>query len=485
MLGEPASLDPAAQGDIGSAAVGAQLYEGLTAFDPSLHVQPALAESWQVLDGGRRIVFRLRDGVTFSDGTPITAGDVFRSWLRVVDPAHPSPLASLMGDVENATAYLRGDVRDPGAVGLRADGRDVEVRLNRPAADFPSIVAAPTFAVVPPSVRGEADAARAGDAFVGSGAYRLESAAPDRTVLVANDRYWAGRPAIGRIELVHDIGGRGPVAAFEAGDVDVAPVAGVEASWIVYDDALGPQLHIEPSIGVVYYGFTTTRPPFDDARVRRAFAMAVDWRRIVPLVGGDDTTTATGMVPPGIPARSTSDFLPPYDPGRARDLLAEAGYPGGAGFPSVSFLTDGSAFDGAMLEGIRHELGIDLKVERMGDGYFERLAAAPPDLWSLSWVTDYPAPNDFLGILLGTGATNNYGRWTSPDFDAAVSDAQAASDAAAARRAWDRAESIVRDDVPVIPVAYGDGWTLVRNGLLGAGENGIGIIRMAGLAWAD
>jgi ABC-type oligopeptide transport system substrate-binding subunit len=121
----------------------------------------------------------------------------------------------------------------------------------------------------------------------------------------------------------------------------------------------------------------------------------------------------------------------------------------------------------------------------MGDGYFDRLGTDPPQMWSLAWVADYPGRNDFLGVLLNTGASNNYGHWSSPEFDAAILEATAASDPAEASAAYDRAERIVRDEVPVVPLSYGPGWALSRTGLLGAGQNGLGIVRMAGLAWAD
>jgi oligopeptide transport system substrate-binding protein len=88
-------------------------------------------------------------------------------------------------------------------------------------------------------------------------------------------------------------------------------------------------------------------------------------------------------------------------------------------------------------------------------------------------------------VLLGSGSANNYGRWSSPAFDAAIAEAGAAADPVAAGEAYDRAEAIVRDEAPVIPMSYGTGWALVREGLLGAGQNGMGALRMAGLAWAD
>jgi len=483
LVGTPADLDPALQGDIASAVVGSQLYESLTAFDPGLVLRPALAESWDVLDGGRRIVFHLRDGLTFSDGTPLTGEDVVRSWLRIIDPKRPSPLASLMSDVAGADAYLHGTSTDQSSVGLTASGNDVEVRLSRPATDFPAIASGPTFAVVPPSLGAGADAIQPGDGFVGSGAYRLSDQTATELTLTANDRYWAGKPRIGTVHLITSLGGRSPVQVFEDGDIDYAPIGDYDANWIRYDRSLGPALRTVPSAGLTYFGFDASKPPFDDVRVRQAFAWAVDWKRIVALADGASSTPATSMVPPGIPGRSDQDFSPKHDPEAARSALAAAGFPGGAGFPEVT-LVNGSGYDQAVIADLERELGIHLKSETWDD-YFQRLGTDPPAFWSLGWVADYPGPNDFLGLLLSKGSTNDYGRWDSPEFDQAIADAAAATDPIAVRAAYDRAEPIVQRDVPVVPLAYGDGYALARDGLLGATESGLGIMRLAGLDWAN
>lgn len=488
LTGAPTSLDPAVQGDAGSAAISAQLFETLTAFDTNLELRPALAESWQFTPDGRQITFRLRPNLTFSDGSPLRASDVVESWLRIIDPQQPSPLAALALDIEGAAAWLQGQSGDSSTVGLRADdgANELTVDLVRPASDFPNIVAGPTFAVVPPGIRDDPGALTPGDGFVSSGGYVLTGETLTGLTLTANERYWAGEPAIETLELIGDLGGRSEVATFEAGELDYAPISSFDAAWIAYDETLGPMLREVGSLSVQYYGFDTSRPPFDDVRVRQAIGKAVDWRRIAALAGSDGSVEpANSLVPPGIPGRSDADYLPVHDPDAARELLAEAGYPGGEGFPDTTLMTFGGGFDEAILAEIGRELEVELRWETMGDGYFDRLATAPPQMWTLGWVADYPGRNDFLGVLLGTGAASNYGRWSSPEFDAAIAEAGSAIDPEEASAAYDRAEAIVRDDVPVVPIVYTAGWALSRPELLGASQNGLGIVRMAGLAWDE
>ena len=109
----------------------------------------------------------------------------------------------------------------------------------------------------------------------------------------------------------------------------------------------------------------------------------------------------------------------------------------------------------------------------------------PPAFWEMDWVADYPGANDFLGLLLGTGKTNNFGRWSSPDFDAAIGQALSAGDQASTQAALDRAQAVVQDQAPVIPVDYGGAYSMAKAGLLGAVTNGQGLMRYAGLAWGS
>jgi oligopeptide transport system substrate-binding protein len=482
--GDPTTLDPAVQGDLGSAQVTAQLFEGVTAVDPNLTVRPALASAWTTSDGGRSITFTLRSGLTFSDGSNLVAADVVRSWLRLINPAHPSPLASLMSEIHGVGPYLAGQSSDPSGVGLKANGDTVVVSFDQPATDFPALVSGPAFGVVPPAI--DDPATLTPGTFVGSGAYVLAKRTDTELTLTANPRYWAGTAPIRTVHYLTTLGGKSPVEAFEGGTLDYSPIDDSDASWIRYDPTLGPQLRSVPSLSTTYYGFDVRQKPFDDVRVRQAFAHAVNWTRIVDLANTGSLTAATSMVPLGMPGRSSTNFLPAFDKATAQAELSAAGYPGGAGFPTVTLITTDTGFDEAILADLKANLGVTVRIETLDfNDYFGRLASDPPAFWTLSWVADYPGPNDFLGLLLGTGSTNNYGHWSSNEFDAAISQATAATDQASATRAFDAAQAVVQRDVPVVPLAYGTGSALARKGLLGASDNGLGILRFAGLAWSQ
>lgn len=479
----PLTWDPARAGDAGSAAILAQVWEGLTTWDPDGRLQPALAREWAVSDDGLRLDFQLRPSITFSDGSPITADDVVRSWLRVIDPESPGPLAGLFSDVAGVPAYLAGE-SDASGVGMRAEGQDrVVVEFVRPAAWFPAAAASPTFAVVSPSV-GSARGPFLPEGLVVSGGYLPVRQDGNGIHLEANDRYWAGRPAIGAI--LHRTGSLdGPVDSFQAGAVDQVPISVLDARWVAYDAELGPQLRRTSGMQVQYLGFDTTRPPFDDTRVRQAFAWAVDWKRLVALAD-QASLPATSIVPAGIQLRGEGDFTPRHDPDSARTALAAAGYPGGAGFPDVTLVTSGTFYDAAIAAELERELGIRLRSEVLPfEDLTRRLEEDPPQVWQLGWAADFPHPHDFLGLLLETGSPNNVGGWSDTAFDAELDGAASTADPDQQIAHYQAAQRIVADQVPVIPLEYPEDWALSRDGLLGAGDAGLGIIRYAGLAWDD
>lgn len=481
--GTPLSWDPAAITDGISAQLLTQVFEGLTVLDADSNVRPALAESWRLERDGHRLVFELREGLTFSDGAPLTAEDVRRSWLRVVDPTAPSPLSSLLDDVAGAAAYARGEgsVED---VGIRADGRSLTLDFTRPAAYFPSVAAVPTLAIVPPTIDEQARGPEADEVFAASGAFVPVEQELGQIRLQANERYWGGPAPMSRVTVITDDGGRSPVNVFEDEAVDWTRVASADASWIRYDRYLGPQLRHTDEMAVNLLGFDTTEPPFDDPAVRRAVAMAVDWRRLAELDGAD--VAPTSIVPPGVVSRPDGDFLLPHDPEGARAELAEAGYPGGVGLPEVALATYGVGPAEAIASELEAVLGLEVNVEvRPFEQHSELLEREPPDMWTLAWSADYPHAHAFLGLLLESESTANVGGWSDAGFDSLLEAAAATGDPAEQARLYGEAQAIVRDEAPVIPLDYGATWWLSREDLRGGRVSGVGLMRYADLARAD
>ncbi|MGD0248235.1 MAG: hypothetical protein ABSB75_04195, partial [Candidatus Limnocylindrales bacterium] len=160
----------------------------------------------------------------------------------------------------------------------------------------------------------------------------------------------------------------------------------------------------------------------------------------------------------------------------------------GVGFPKVTMVTttSGGQLERAIIRQLHDNLGIDIAYRAVDwDVYNARLLDDPPDIWQMDWVADYPGANDFLGLLLGSGQPNNFGRWSNAQFDQTITRALTAQDATAMQQAFDDAQAIVLDQAPVIPVAYGAGYALAAKGLLGAVPNSQGLVRYAGLAWAS
>lgn len=478
---QPFTYDPAHAGDAGSANVIAQVFEGLTAFDAQSNVQPALADSWQTSADGKTLTFHLRPGIEYSDGSPITAQDVVGSWLRLLDPQQPSPLASLLGDVAGAADYQAGRI-SADQVGLHANGDQVVVDLARPATYFLAVTASPSLAIVPPSMYGQLDNGVPANIVV-SGAYVPSESTQGVINLTANPHYWAGTPPLTNVDLVTDYGNNSGVGEFTSGLVDYTGIGPGDASWIAYDPNLGPQLRQTDSFATDYYGFVTTTPPFDDPNVRLAFAEAVDWNRIVTLAGG---TPATSMVPPGIPGRDTADHRPAYNPTDAQNLLAQAGYPNGKGFPAVTIDTYGVGYESTVAAELQQNLGVTVNVEVRDFSDFPAYLAGvrTPHMFTLSWIADYPQPNDFLGLLLETGSTSNFGGWSNSQYDSLIAQAAATADVSQQQALYAQAQDILAKEAPVVPVDYGQSFALSRNGLLGALESGVGFIRIAGLDWA-
>ena len=478
--GEPATMDPAFIGSAGDVQFLLQVYAGLTRLDEDGKPYASLAESWTVSDDGRTYIFRLRSGLAFSDGSPLEADDVRRSWLRVLDPATHSTAPDVLTLIDGAAERLAGGPE--GGVGIDApDARTLVVHLKHAAAYFTAIAATPTAFVVPRDATGSDDAWQSVNGFVGSGPYVASGTDGTDLILRANDRYVAGPPPIAEVRWITDLDGDS-VTAFADDQADLLGIGSFDAGWIAFDRDLGPALYQSAALGVQFFGFDTTRPPFNDARVRRAFSLALDRPRLVANSEGSSGTPASTVVPPALWPDAMEDDHE-TDLAEARSLLDEAGYADRTRLGTITVNGSGLGVSPAVAVW-EEELGAQIDIEAMEfSDYLQALVDDPPQVFSINWIADYPSPYALYSLLLLPDASSNYGGWDDAEFVQlleAASSADGEADQAAAYRAVD---ARVDSEAPIIPWAYGAGWWLVRPGLRGLGNLTTGLLDLGRVSW--
>jgi oligopeptide transport system substrate-binding protein len=482
LSGPPGTLDPAFIADASDVEFLLQVYAGLTRLDEVGDPYPSLASSWETSQDGRVYTFHLRQGLHFSDGSPLDASDVRRSWLRLLDPGVASTAPDVLNVVVGAAERLAGGPEE--GVGVEApDAGTLIVHLRHAAAYFPAITATPATFVVPRTA-GKDDSWQSASSFVGSGPYVVDRLAGTDVVLRANSEYVSGAPPIAEVRFIGQVASDS-VTAFAAGEIDLAPVASFDATWVAYDPDLGKRLHRAAPLSVLYFGFDTTRPPFDDARVRRAFLLALDRGRLVERAESAAAQPASSLLPPALWPEGMTDERAP-DLATARRLLDEAGYADRAKLGTIVINNSGGLNLAPAVAVWRSTLGVDVAVEDRGFGdYLDPKAVRPPHIFTINWIADYHSPDAIYSLLLLPSAASNYGKWSDDDFVNLLEHAAAASTPAEQAAAYRRVEARVDDQVPVIPWLYPDSWWLARDGLRGLGDLTTGLLDFGRVSWAE
>lgn len=459
---EPESLDPAIISGQPEGRLVMALFEGLTSRDGTGRIGPGMAERWDVSADGLEHTFHIRQTARWSNGDPVTAHDFARSWERTLNPLTTSPYSELLFAIEGAEAYASGKAGDFSRVGVTAlDGRTLRVRLRAPTPYFLELCAFQThYPVHMPSIeRHGIDWIKPGK-LVSNGAYRLvEWRINDRIRLEANPHYWrAGSVRLKTVEALPISQATTAFNFYSTGVADLTLDKGVVPPMLLDELRKRPDCHIAPILATYFYRFNVTRKPFDDVRVRRAFAMALDKQFIVRRITRNNEPPAGSFTPPGIRGYDPPRGLP-HDPQAARGLLAEAGHPGGAGFPPVGLLFNSTEQDEeiavAVQDMLRRELGVRVELRRQEwKVYLNSLNRLDFDMARSTWVADYPDPNTFLDCFV-TGRGNNRTGWGNARYDALLDEANRTLDPAARFALMRRAEEIlVEGDVPIAPAYH-------------------------------
>ena len=481
---EPTTLDPNLAEDYYSITPVEQMFLGLTNINnETAEIEPELAESWETSEDGLTWTFNLRDDVLWSDGQPVTAQDVVYSVKRAVMPETASPYAYVLYIIKNASAInqtaIPTDTYDIDTLGVEAvDEHTVQFTLEAPASYFLSISSMWTLRPVPSwAIEEFGDAWTDPANIVVNGAYKVTEWNPGESLtFVKNDGYVnAADVQIERVELAVITDQNTEVALYESGELDVAgegaaslPVE--EVTRIREDATLSAELHEGPRASTTYVGFTMTKAPFDNVLVRKAFSAAIDRETMVRDVVGSGVP-ATQFAPPGIFGAPDPEVGIGFDVEQAQAWLAEAGYPDGADFPTVTYRYFANTLEEALAQALqamwKETLNVDVEIEAQefpvflaglrNDVPLEQM----PEMWRLGWGADYPDENNWVYEVFHCTDSSNYPRAACTEADELAKQAALEPDQEVRKELYAQVETLMfQEEVRVAPY-YHRGYTIL------------------------
>ncbi len=446
---EPTTLDPAYAVDYSSGLVSSLIHGNLVRYNPGGVIEPDLAGSWEVSSDGTVYTFHLVKS-RFSNGLAVSADDVVYSFRRLLDPATTSPRWWVLESVMGAETFHREGTVD--RLGIEAvDDSTLRVQLARPTAHFLSLVSMPAAGIVAPgevSLRGEGY----GWMPCGSGPWMLERYGEgDEIVLVKNPHFSGERSSLEGISFRIIPEPMTRIAEFEVGNLDILEVPRAELErW----RSAGAALLDEEELRVVYIGLNNGRTPFTDMRVRRALNHAIDVEMIIARVLFGAGRRARGVVPPGLRRAPEPGERYAFDPGKARSLLTEAGYPDGF---AMEIWQRENPEGGRVLESIQGylaEVGIRVTiVTREWSAFKQAIDGETADAFYLDWFADYPDPENFLVPLFHSsnrGGGGNRTGYRNPEVDSMLTVAGLSREEGIRWELLAAAEDIIYGDAPWI-----------------------------------
>src|SRR5262245_28909390 len=463
MLGaNPITLDPALVTDAYGGSVVRQIFDGLVQLDANLKPIPALAEFWEASRDGRTWTFTLRQGVKFHNGQEVTAQDVVYSFTRLLDAAQPLSVAQLFQHIRGVKEFRAG--KAPSVQGLQAQDRySFRMVLEEPLAPQLTVLGLAYTAVVPQE-EVEKPGGDFGHAPVGTGPFKFVRWQPNQEiVLEANDQYYEGRPFLDAVVFKIIVGARleKTFAEFLKGHLEETIIPSERVDEVrVNPQYRQYQYFRKPTLSLQYLGFNTQMKPFDDRRVRQAFNYAVNKEVIVREIARMGDIPAVGALPPWLLGYDPDLRGYDYNPARARELLAAAGYPNGTGFPVVQLWSNHQAASTqAELTAYQRylaDIGVQVEIHFAPDwqAFRARLEQGIPPMFRLRWLADMPDPDNMLFPILHSASSTNRTFYRNPRVDQLLEQARQELDEAQRIALYREVEHIVLHDAPWITQQY-------------------------------
>ncbi len=466
MSSDVTTLDPARIQDVDTMDLHTNIYEGLVAYDVQNVIVGRVADKWDSPDGGKTWIFHIRDGVRFHNGRVVTADDVVWSIQRALSDKVKSPTAS---------SYLN-DIKSVSAT----DAQHVTFSLDAPRAYFIGKLTYACAFVLAKEAVGDKDITEVSQA-VGTGPFKLKSIVPGQQVIVERwDDYYLTKANVSRVERVIILDASTRLNKYRAGELDSMNLDHSQLPGVETDPALAPQLSYRLRPAVNYIGLNQAAAPvLRDERVRKAIAMALDRTKLCRDLL-HNVPPANTLIGPGVPGYRKEYSGLPFDPAGAAKLLAEAGYPGGRGFPELTITVREKTPDSLIVgESVQTQLRRNLritvkpKVLQWGTLLNERNENRL-QLYFLSWYADYLDAQNFLSLLLRSGAPNNHDGFSNATFDKMVDEADSITDEKRRVALYQKAEDLVVLSGARIPLFFQQDAVLVNPRVKGLDFNLMG-----------
>lgn len=481
----PETLDPALNSAVDGGNMLLFAYDCLLNVDKDNKIIPGAAESYDVSDDGLTWTFHLRDGLKWSDGSALTAKDFVYSWKRVADPATAAPYGeTVLGMVKGFDEAAAGNVD---ALGVSApDDTTFVVQLAHPCAYFDKLAAFATLSPVnQATIEKNGDAwATQPDTYICNGPFYISEWVPSSYILFTKNPYYRDADSIklDSIKLLLMEDSNAAYGAYKTGeammikDVPTAEIPSLQGN---------SEFHVDPDLGTYYVSLNDTLPQFSDSRVRMALSLAIDRNYVANTLMQGVYTPAPNFIGTGVSDWDGSSFMDNANGGKpyidvndfqgnlakAKQLLADAGYPDGKGFPVINYSTNDAGYHKVVAQYLQQawkELGITVNVNVVEWASFTPMRRAGDYEASRNgWLFDYNDASNMLDLLYSTNG-NNDGKYNSPEYDAVMDKAAAEVDPETRSGYLHQAEDILMNDAACIPIAYYNDFYLQSSKITGA-----------------
>ena len=480
----PETLDPALNSAIDGANTIITIFEPLLLINENNEVVGGQAESWETSEDGLTWTFTMRDGLKWSDGTDLNAKDFEYSFKRMVDPNTAAPYAEtclgMIDGFEEAAGFPDADGNptaepNPDALNVKAsdDGKTLTIVLSYPCSYFDKMAAFATMSPVQQAtVEANGDAwCTSPDTFVSNGPYMITDWTPsERIVLTKNPNYVGGwdnsKIVSDTITLLLLEDSSASYAAYNSGEAVLIKDVPTDEIPSLTKAEDGGDFYVDTILGTYYVSLNLQRDAFKDAKVRKALSLAIDRDYVANTIMQGTYSAADSIVGPGIVDESGyfhDNGNAPYisadyeaNLAEAKKLLEEAGYPNGEGYPTIEYSTNDVGYHVPLAEYLQQawgDLGITLTINKMEwSSFTPARRAGEYDVARNGWVMDYNDPSNMLDLFC-SGNGNNDGKYSNPDFDAAI-DASRVADSAEHFAQLHKAEDILMEDMGCLPIAY-------------------------------